>query len=75
MGDETGEPVGDVQLPPWAHGPRDFLAKMAAAIESPHVSSRLHLWIDLIFGCKSHGSRAARADNLFHHLTYDDSCV
>ncbi|EIE27335.1 hypothetical protein COCSUDRAFT_5003, partial [Coccomyxa subellipsoidea C-169] len=64
--------VDDVALPPWASDPADFVAKLAEALESPHVSARLHQWIDLVFGCRSRGAAAEKADNVFHHLTYDD---
>jgi hypothetical protein len=67
-----GRPVGDVDLPPWAAGPEDFARKMAAALESPHVSARLHRWIDLVFGVASRGRAAERADNVFHYMTYDE---
>ncbi|BDA48009.1 probable protein FAN at N-terminal half [Coccomyxa sp. Obi] len=68
----AGARVNDVELPPWASDAADFVAKLAEALESPHVSGRLHQWIDLIFGCKSRGAAAEKADNVFHHLTYDD---
>ena len=71
----TGDPVGDVALPPWAADAADCVAQLAAALESPHVSARLHLWIDLVFGCASRGAPAERADNVFHYLTYDDMCA
>ena len=67
----AGAKVGDVDLPPWAKDAADFAAKLAEALESPHVSQHLHLWIDLIFGCKNEGPRAEKADNVFHYLTYD----
>ena len=63
--------MGDVDLPLWATDAADFAAKLAEALESPQVSQQLHLWIDLIFGCKSQGPRAEKADNVFHYLTYD----
>lgn len=44
--------VDDVKLPTWATSPEDFLRKNKMALESAHVSSNLHKWIDLIFGCK-----------------------
>lgn len=71
----AGGKVDDVELPPWASDAADFVAKLAEALESPHVSARLHHWIDLIFGCKSRGAAAEKADNVFHHLTYDDMCA
>ena len=39
------------------------------------MSANLHHWIDLIFGCKSQGPGAEKADNLFHYLTYDGMCA
>lgn len=67
-----GQRVGDVALPPWASDAADFLYKLQEALESPHVSARLHKWIDLVFGRKSRGGAAERADNVFHFLTYDE---
>ena len=68
----TGDKVGDTELPPWASDAQDFVQKLAEALESPMVSARLHRWIDLIFGYKSRGLAAEKADNVFHYLTYDD---
>lgn len=68
---QGGHRVGDVELPPWARNPRDFVRKMRRALESPYVSRRLHLWIDLIFGCLQRGQAAIEADNLFYYLTYE----
>ena len=42
--------MSDVLLPPWAESASDFVFKCRAALESEHVSKRLHSWIDLIFG-------------------------
>lgn len=69
---QNGDRVDDVKLPPWAKDAHDFVHKMRLALESPIVSSRLHLWIDLIFGGKQRGDAARRNDNVFHYLTYDD---
>ncbi|XP_046385012.1 protein FAN-like [Ischnura elegans] len=66
-----GSPVGDVELPPWARDAKDFVGKMRSALESEHVSSVLHLWIDLIFGYKQRGEEAVKADNVFFHLCYE----
>lgn len=64
--------VGDVALPPWAkNNTRLFIQRNRQALESQHVSERLHHWIDLIFGYKQTGEEAARANNLFHPLTYE----
>ena len=71
----AGAKVGDVELPAWAADAPDFAAKLAQALESPQVSGQLHAWIDLIFGCKSQGPGAEKADNLFHYLTYDGMCA
>ena len=71
----AGAKVDDVDLPPWAADASDLVQKLADALESPHVSAHLHLWIDLIFGCKNQGKAAKRADNLFHYLTYDNVYV
>jgi factor associated with neutral sphingomyelinase activation len=64
----NGERVDDVILPKWADSPRDFLQKHRQALESDYVSERLHLWIDLVFGCKQ---RSIDDNNLFHPLTYE----
>merc|ERR1719427_2552357 len=59
----TGDTVGDVTLPSWATDKTDFVAKLRWALESPAVSRQLHLWIDLIFGYKSSGEEAEKADS------------
>eukprot|EP00299_Pterocystis_sp_00344_P015525 c7760_g1_i2.p1 GENE.c7760_g1_i2~~c7760_g1_i2.p1 ORF type:complete len:961 (-),score=246.06 c7760_g1_i2:23-2503(-) len=65
------ESVDDVQLPPWAPSPSEFLSTMRAALESDFVSQNLHNWIDLVFGYKQRGEAAKVADNVFYHLTYE----
>ena len=35
------------------------------------MQRHLHLWIDLIFGCKQRGAAAVAADNLFRHTSYE----
>ncbi|KAJ8904360.1 hypothetical protein NDN08_000881 [Rhodosorus marinus] len=51
---QDGERVENVRLPPWAHhSAEQFIRMNRLALESDHVSQRLHEWIDLIFGCKS----------------------
>ncbi|XP_065607973.1 protein FAN isoform X1 [Cyrtonyx montezumae] len=68
---QGGKTVEDVELPPWASGPDDFLQKSREALESHYVSEHLHEWIDLVFGCKQKGSKAVAACNVFHPLTYE----
>ncbi|OQS07294.1 hypothetical protein THRCLA_00703, partial [Thraustotheca clavata] len=67
------ERVGDVELPPWAESPKDFVLKLRAALESDYVSAHLHEWIDLIFGYKQQGAEAVAANNLFYYLSYEGS--
>ncbi|XP_067146586.1 protein FAN [Apteryx mantelli] len=68
---QGGKTVEDVELPPWASGPDDFLQKSQEALESQYVSEHLHEWIDIIFGYKQKGSEAIAAHNVFHPLTYE----
>lgn len=35
------------------------------------MSSHLHEWIDLIFGCKQRGEEAVKALNVFYYCTYE----
>ena len=68
---QTGHKVDNVQLPPWAKSPQDFVKKCRKALESDYVSNHLHEWIDLIFGYKQRGIAAVESDNVFFHLTYE----
>ncbi|AQK73327.1 BEACH domain-containing protein C2 [Zea mays] len=63
--------LGSVALPPWAKNAVDFIHMHRKALESDHVSTRLHEWIDLIFGYKQRGKGAEVANNIFPHVTYD----
>jgi neurobeachin len=65
--------VGDVELPPWAKTPEEFVRINRMALESEFVSCQLHQWIDLIFGYKQRGPEAMRATNVFYYLTYEGS--
>lgn len=61
---QDGKKVGDVELPPWANGSSElFVRRNREALESDYVSSRLHEWIDLVFGVKS---QSAEACNVFY---------
>jgi factor associated with neutral sphingomyelinase activation len=65
---QNGAPVADVELPAWAKdSPDEFLRIHRAALESDHVSSNLHRWIDLIFGVHQ---RSLEKDNVFRSITY-----
>ncbi|XP_061626938.1 lipopolysaccharide-responsive and beige-like anchor protein isoform X5 [Phyllopteryx taeniolatus] len=68
---EDGMPVSDVELPPWAKTPEEFVRINRQALESEFVSCQLHQWIDLIFGYKQQGPEATRALNVFYYLTYE----
>lgn len=71
---EGGEPIGDVQLPPWAHGdPRLFIELHREALESDFVSENISHWIDLIFGYKQRGQAALDAINVFQEISYEGS--
>ena len=44
--EQDGESIGDVALPPWAHGSaRTFVEVCAAALESPCVTEMLPRWV------------------------------
>uniref|UniRef100_A0A5S6QX43 WD repeat and FYVE domain-containing protein 3 n=1 Tax=Trichuris muris TaxID=70415 RepID=A0A5S6QX43_TRIMR len=69
---QSGVHLDDVVLPPWAKGdPREFVRLHREALESDYVSSRLHEWIDLIFGYRQQGQAAVESHNVFHHLFYE----
>lgn len=70
---EDGSVVSDVELPPWASSPEEFVRINRMALESEFVSCQLHQWIDLIFGYKQRGPEAVRATNVFYYLTYEGS--
>lgn len=67
---QTGDRVNDVDLPPWAKSPRDFLRKMRKALESDYCTRQLPHWIGLVFGVNSRGENAKETFNLFHPNAY-----
>jgi hypothetical protein len=74
LGISKGKKVDDVVLPGWADRSGSvFVYIMRKALESDPVSSSLHEWIDLMFGCKQSGSAAEEADNLFSPDMYDSA--
>lgn len=68
---QDGVRLGHVVLPPWARSAHEFVQLHRAALESEHVSQQLHLWVDLVFGCKQRGPEAERAHNVHYYLTYE----
>ncbi len=52
--------VSDVELPPWAAGPNEFVRINRQALESEFVSCQIHQWIDLIFGYKQRGAKRGK---------------
>ncbi len=75
---QSNKKIDAIGLPPWAKDPHDFIYKHREALESEYVSTHLHHWIDLIFGCKQRpphvpgGDKSAvDACNVFFHLTYE----
>ena len=68
---DDGMKGDDVELPPWAASPEEFVRINRQALESEFVSCQLHQWIDLIFGYKQKGPEAVRATNVFYYLTYE----
>jgi hypothetical protein len=69
--DQKGKRMDDCILPSWCNGnPAEFIRLHREALESEYVSTHLHSWIDLIFGCKQRGKEAEDAVNVFFYLTY-----
>ncbi|MDE7169782.1 MAG: hypothetical protein K2N67_06260, partial [Mucispirillum sp.] len=60
-----------VELPPWAKTPHEFVYLNRKALESDYVSSTIHEWIDLIWGCNSRDRSASKKENTFMNILYD----
>lgn len=72
LGDVDGAVVNDVELPPWAKNPMDFVYQHRKALESDYVSSHLQEWIDLVWGEKQMGQKAFDAHNVFKPQMYSN---
>lgn len=67
---QTGVQLNNVELPPWAESPSDFVYKMRYALESMYVSMHLNEWIDLVFGTYQ---KSEAHKNVFHPFSYHES--
>jgi len=64
--------ISEVELPPWANNkPEEFIMKHREALECDYVSQNLHKWIDLIFGSRQRGKKAAESYNVFRGISYE----
>ncbi|CAI2357674.1 unnamed protein product [Caenorhabditis sp. 36 PRJEB53466] len=75
---QNGEAVSDVEVPKWCYVDgkpvhEHFIYVHRQALESEHVQSMLHNWIDLVFGYKARGKSAHDAVNVYHPAVYPGS--
>eukprot|EP00108_Taenia_solium_P004514 TsM_000313200 transcript=TsM_000313200 gene=TsM_000313200 len=66
----SGKEVTDVELPPWAPTPEEFIRIHRGALESDYVSANLHKWIDLIFGCVELPLSLMSLSKIWHRAFY-----
>lgn len=69
------EAFKNIDLPKWASSPIDFIYKHRKALESDYVCENLSEWFDLVWGTKSRGREAFKADNLYHPSLYANEPV
>lgn len=61
--------IDNVDLPPWASTPFEFIEIHRRALESRYTQLHINEWIDLIFGCYQ---KSLDKLNLFHTFTYHE---
>jgi hypothetical protein len=68
--------LNDIELPEFAPTPSEFIRYHRSILESNHVSTHLHTWIDLTFGCFLTGQNAIDNLNvpLQHAINPRESC-
>jgi hypothetical protein len=64
--------IADVELPKWAKSPMEMVSLNRKALESSFVSSRLHLWIEFIFGWRQRGDAAVAVHNVYEEEMDDE---
>jgi len=60
----------NVELPPWASNPFEFVYLNRKALESEYSSSNIHHWIDLIWGYKQNPPFSHEHDNQYSPFLY-----
>ena len=64
MFESLHDDMPDLQVPSWCASADEFITYHRDLLESQHVSDRLHLWIDLIFGAALAGQYAVEEKNV-----------
>lgn len=73
LGKTNTGPIDNVHLPNWVSNAYDYVYINRKILESDFVSSRIHAWIDLIWGVNSRGENAKLNNNWFKEEMYDSA--